>query len=171
MLNYTLLTCLRTNSWHFTGGAKSEAYNSTIGRRSILECDINPYELVSSTADAKQVESGITLVNGQRIRVRPSLMDKEYEDVQIKKSPKSNCSSNCTTPVLSVNKRKIPEIKVSELSYKVSAIIKRSLFPKFLVGLDGKSNNFFEASRILINKGSDRTETFNSNNVPMIVAW
>lgn len=104
--------------------------------------------------------------------MRPSLMDKEYEDVQIKKSPKSNCSSNCTTPVLSVNKRKIPEIKVSELSYKVSAIIKRSLFPKFLVGLEGKSNNFFfEASRIMINKVSDRTENFNSNNVPMIVAW
>lgn len=64
-------------------GNKLENYNSTFGRKSILECDINPYELVSSN-DFKLKDKGITLVNGQRIRVRPSSSDKEYEDIQIK---------------------------------------------------------------------------------------
>lgn len=55
--------------------AKSEA---APGRKSILECDINPYELMSADAS-------ITLVNGQRIRVRPPSTDAEYEDVQVKR--------------------------------------------------------------------------------------
>nr|CAH7718948.1 unnamed protein product [Callosobruchus chinensis] len=61
---------------------KSEPYN-TVGRRSILECDINPYELVSADDGPKAKESSIKFVNG-RIRVRPSLCDLEYEDVQVK---------------------------------------------------------------------------------------
>lgn len=67
----------------FIAGSKLEGYNSTVGRKSILECDINPYELVSSD-DFKPKEQDITLVNGQRIRVRSSLTDKEYEDIQIR---------------------------------------------------------------------------------------
>ncbi|CAH1983187.1 unnamed protein product [Acanthoscelides obtectus] len=64
--------------------SKSEPYN-TVGRRSILECDINPYELVSADDGPKAKESSsIKFVNGQRIRVRPSLCDLEYEDVQVK---------------------------------------------------------------------------------------
>ncbi|XP_050511930.1 uncharacterized protein LOC114329403 [Diabrotica virgifera virgifera] len=65
-----------------------ESYNLTIGRRSILECDINPYELVSSeTFGPKEKESpAVTLVNGQRIRIRPSVSDSEYEDVQLRLS-------------------------------------------------------------------------------------
>lgn len=40
----------------------------TVGRKSILECDVNPYELM--VAEAK--EDGITRVSGQRIRVEPA---------------------------------------------------------------------------------------------------
>ncbi|XP_008191255.2 uncharacterized protein RhoGEF64C isoform X1 [Tribolium castaneum] len=50
------------------------------GRRSILECDINPYELMTAESSPS-----ITLVNGQRIRVRPPTADQEYEDVQVKR--------------------------------------------------------------------------------------
>ncbi|VEN60330.1 unnamed protein product [Callosobruchus maculatus] len=68
---------------------KSEPYN-TVGRRSILECDINPYELVSADDGPKAKESSIKFVNGQRIRVRPSLCDLEYEDVQVKSPNQQN---------------------------------------------------------------------------------
>lgn len=90
-----------------------ESYNLTIGRRSILECDINPYELVSlETPVSKDNDSSnITLVNGQRIRVRPSISDNEYEDVQLRlstptKSPTKSAKlglkgiSKSTSPVL-----------------------------------------------------------------------
>lgn len=78
-----------------------EAYNSTFGRRSILECDINPYELMSSEGDTK--DSSITFVNGQRIRVKPhSSSELDYEDVQVNKKqtitkPKlKNCNISVT---------------------------------------------------------------------------
>ncbi|CAG9761531.1 unnamed protein product [Ceutorhynchus assimilis] len=63
------------------------SYNSTFGRRSILECNVNPYELMSNnkTTDSKKTSSrNVTVVNGQRIKVRPGLdQNKEYEDVQV----------------------------------------------------------------------------------------
>lgn len=52
------------------------------GRRSILECSINPYELVSS--DFEIPETDIKFVNGQRIRIRPATPNQDYEDVQPK---------------------------------------------------------------------------------------
>lgn len=41
----------------------------SVGRRSILECDVNPYELM--VANSKNEDEEITMVNGQRIRVQP----------------------------------------------------------------------------------------------------
>ncbi|KAI4469964.1 rho guanine nucleotide exchange factor at 64c isoform a [Holotrichia oblita] len=58
---------------------------STVGRKSILECNVNPYELMGT--DDPQ-DASITLVNGQRIRVRPKVQEmknSEYEDVQIRR--------------------------------------------------------------------------------------
>lgn len=81
-------------------GAKPESYNATCGRRSILECNINPYELISSNNEATTKESSITFVNGQRIRIRPSLTNQDdYEDVQVRQSPtsKSPTTQNKTT--------------------------------------------------------------------------
>ncbi|KAG5893882.1 hypothetical protein JTB14_005338 [Gonioctena quinquepunctata] len=81
-----------------TKGDKSDSYNSTLGRRSILECDINPYELVSYDPYNTK-ESNITMVNGQRIRVRPSQNDEEieekqrYEDVHLRLSTPSKSST------------------------------------------------------------------------------
>lgn len=53
------------------------------GRRSILECDINPYDLLSPTVNHSK-DASIKLVAGQRVRVRPTPTDNEYEDVQEK---------------------------------------------------------------------------------------
>ncbi|RZB39687.1 uncharacterized protein BDFB_008503, partial [Asbolus verrucosus] len=58
-------------------------FSSPSGRRSILECDINPYELMSTEPELK--DASITLVNGQRIRVRPPSTNSEYEDVQVRR--------------------------------------------------------------------------------------
>ncbi|CAH0546965.1 unnamed protein product [Brassicogethes aeneus] len=78
----------RSHSATRSKASKDISYNSTFGRRSILECDINPYELMST--DNK--ESSITFVNGQRIRVRPSTNEETYDDVQIKRSPSKSSS-------------------------------------------------------------------------------
>lgn len=90
-------------------GSKSETYNSTVGRKSILECNINPYELVSSD-DFKPKDKGITLVNGQRIRVRPSFNDKDYEEILIKPATPTR-----TAPPT-------PKEKHSEFSYTEIAV-------------------------------------------------
>lgn len=96
-------------------GSKSEAYNSTVGRKSILECDINPYELVSSD-EFKPKDKSITLVNGQRIRVRPSTTDKDYEDVQVK--PVTPTRTAPPTPKEKRNEFTFAEIPVSLFDYQ-----------------------------------------------------
>lgn len=50
------------------------------GRKSILECDINPYELLSSS-DSDVQDATIKRVGGQRIRVKPPSIDSDYEDI------------------------------------------------------------------------------------------
>lgn len=81
------------------------SYNSTFGRRSILECDINPYDLMSGDikSDHKSLKS-VALVGGQRVRVRPKLDQQEYEDV--------------ASPLKSPSK--IPAIKLSPSKQKKS---------------------------------------------------
>ncbi|KAK9887166.1 hypothetical protein WA026_020618 [Henosepilachna vigintioctopunctata] len=76
---------------------------NTSGRRSILECDINPYELMSTEANQPAKDSSITFVNGQRIRVRPPAPDPDYEDIDEKvhrkttpkESPTNGSSKAC----------------------------------------------------------------------------
>lgn len=63
----------------FRGG---ETTPNGTGRRSILECDINPYDLMQS--DDKPKDANIKLVGGQRVRVRQPPPEHEYEDVQVK---------------------------------------------------------------------------------------
>ncbi|KAJ8968829.1 hypothetical protein NQ317_015645 [Molorchus minor] len=107
---------------------KLESYNSTFGRRSILECDINPYELMSS-GDPSTKDSSITLVNGQRIRVRPSVIEQEeYEKVQVKresttKSPSNQNKSNIIikSPVSSPSLNE----KESDFSNRFKSILKK----------------------------------------------
>ncbi|XP_018572239.1 uncharacterized protein LOC108911725 [Anoplophora glabripennis] len=78
----------RSHSGTRSKGAKPDSYNASCGRRSILECDINPYELISSSKDTASKESSITFVSGQRIRIRPSLTNQaDYEDVQVNSPP------------------------------------------------------------------------------------
>ncbi|CAG9859199.1 unnamed protein product [Phyllotreta striolata] len=80
-----------------------ESYNLTVGRRSILECDINPYELVSKEKSTSK-EAGITFVNGQRIRTRPSIKDKDFEDVQLRLStPTKSISKPSKLGIVAVN--------------------------------------------------------------------
>ncbi|KAL3275595.1 hypothetical protein HHI36_020350 [Cryptolaemus montrouzieri] len=62
--------------------------SSRTGRRSILECDINPYELMSTDVEPPPKDSSITFVNGQRIRVRPQAPDPDYEDLDDSNSKK-----------------------------------------------------------------------------------
>lgn len=50
--------------------------NLTLGRKSILECHVNPYELMSTGEEEKNNSA----INGQRVKVKP---DTEYEDVDI----------------------------------------------------------------------------------------
>lgn len=58
------------------------------GRRSILECDINPYDLMAQeTGEEKKKDSGIAVVGGQRVKVRPSGVDQEYEEVTVNMLP------------------------------------------------------------------------------------
>lgn len=66
--------------------ADTSSVSSSISRRSILECDINPYELMSTDPEigtaSSSTDASITLVNGQRIRVRPPPYDPDvYDDV------------------------------------------------------------------------------------------
>ncbi|XP_044253158.1 uncharacterized protein LOC123004106 [Tribolium madens] len=77
------------------------------GRRSILECDINPYELMEAPRDAS-----ITLVNGQRIRVRPPTA----EEVQVKR------------PAPKVPPKKAPNEKESECNRFKSILKKPTTF-------------------------------------------
>ncbi|KAJ8922446.1 hypothetical protein NQ315_004393 [Exocentrus adspersus] len=105
--------------------------NGTCGRRSILECDINPYELISSDESSKK-DSNITLVNGQRIRVRPSLNQDNYEDVQVKTTPKSNQNKATPTSYSSQGKVKTavassPKGKEKELEFsnRFKSILKK----------------------------------------------
>ncbi|KAH1003997.1 uncharacterized protein LOC109534518 [Dendroctonus ponderosae] len=73
---------------------QNTSYNSTFGRRSILECDVNPYELMCNESAAKSKEAkvpkhkNVTLVNGQRIRLRSDVDHQDYEDVQVPKNGK-----------------------------------------------------------------------------------
>lgn len=73
---------------------------STVGRRSILECNVNPYELMSTGPDA---DTSITLVNGQRIRVRPPInIEPDYEDVHVQlktPQPKPETLSRSQIPI------------------------------------------------------------------------
>lgn len=52
------------------------------GRKSILECDINPYDLFSVEPETKK-DSSITLVGGQRVRIRPPSTEQVYEEVKV----------------------------------------------------------------------------------------
>lgn len=67
----------RKSSYNYTRKSiipeKKDNKYSTIGRRSILECDVNPYDLMvaENKASGGGGEEGITMVNGQRIRVAP----------------------------------------------------------------------------------------------------
>lgn len=101
-------------------------------RRSILECDINPYELMSSDEAAEVRDASITLVNGQRIRVRPKSISSDYEDVQIV-GKKPHPSINNSTLKLQPNKNnKISSPKLSEkesdstISNRFKSILKKS---------------------------------------------
>ncbi|CAG9824959.1 unnamed protein product [Phaedon cochleariae] len=92
-------------------GDHQDPYITPIGRRSILECDINPYELVSPDSSTGPQPS-ITLVNGQRIRVRPSSNDEDfeddqrYEDVQLRlSSPAKSMAKTQKTSLKAVAKR------------------------------------------------------------------
>ncbi|CAG9824955.1 unnamed protein product [Phaedon cochleariae] len=96
---------------HGIGGDHQDPYITPIGRRSILECDINPYELVSPDSSTGPQPS-ITLVNGQRIRVRPSSNDEDfednqrYEDVQLRlSSPAKSMAKTQKTSLKTVAKR------------------------------------------------------------------
>ncbi|XP_060520426.1 uncharacterized protein LOC132698404 isoform X2 [Cylas formicarius] len=65
-------------------GIKKDSLNSTVGRRSILECNINPYELMAGDKPQQSNETkSVTVLNGQRIRVRPTCLNihQDYEDV------------------------------------------------------------------------------------------
>lgn len=85
-------------TYDFSHSGKQDAsYNSTFGRRSILECDVNPYELMSNEKLTESKESkqtgakspkSVALVSGQRIRVRPGIDHQDYEDVQVPKNSK-----------------------------------------------------------------------------------
>ncbi|KAF5288197.1 hypothetical protein FQA39_LY03965 [Lamprigera yunnana] len=55
---------------------------STPGRKSILECNINPYDLMFTTQEGVK-DASVTLVAGQRVRVRPPETPPEYEDVKV----------------------------------------------------------------------------------------
>ncbi|KAJ8941995.1 hypothetical protein NQ314_010220, partial [Rhamnusium bicolor] len=103
---------------------KTDSYNSTFGRRSILECDINPYELISSEESGTK-DSSITFVNGQRIRVRPTA-EQVYEDVQVRQSPtKSTSNRNKPNKIKSpISSPKLNE-KESEHSNRFKSILKK----------------------------------------------
>lgn len=53
--------------------------NITLGRKSILECSVNPYELMAKNGEK---DPSSIAINGQKIRVKP---DTDYEDVDISK--------------------------------------------------------------------------------------
>lgn len=96
------LRALEPRSYSATRIAKNVVPDKTSsGRRSILECDINPYDLVSPPSDHPK-DASIKLVGGQRVRVRQSPSDHDYEDVQEKqKNPQS-------LPSLKLNKGSSP---------------------------------------------------------------
>ncbi|KAB0796076.1 hypothetical protein PPYR_10137 [Photinus pyralis] len=56
------------------------------GRKSILECNINPYDLMSADRDSAK-DSSITLVGGQRVRIRPPDVEQEYEEIKVQQQP------------------------------------------------------------------------------------
>lgn len=59
------------------------------GRRSILECDINPYDLMAlDSGQEKKKDASIAVVGGQRVKVRPSGTDQEYEEVTVSLPPR-----------------------------------------------------------------------------------
>lgn len=92
--NILLYTFIFVSFFTIPAEKRMESYNLTIGRRSILECDINPYELVSTEQHSTSKEAGITFVNGQRIRVRPSITEKDFhQDVQLRLSTPTKSSS------------------------------------------------------------------------------
>ncbi|KAK5642051.1 hypothetical protein RI129_008218 [Pyrocoelia pectoralis] len=57
------------------------------GRKSILECNINPYDLMSTDRDNSVKDSSITLVGGQRVRIRPPDVEQEYEEIKVQQQP------------------------------------------------------------------------------------
>ncbi|XP_066142159.1 uncharacterized protein RhoGEF64C [Euwallacea fornicatus] len=100
-----------------TKSASHKKYSNgkvTFGRKSILECDINPYELM---ANEKQVEASKSknVDSDQRIKLRKGAdAQLEYEDVQVPK----NCSRHTTK----VSAKQASQTKPSKTSKKHSPV-------------------------------------------------
>ncbi|XP_025836805.1 uncharacterized protein LOC108740489 [Agrilus planipennis] len=77
---------LRNDTFSLRNQNISKNKYGTAGRKSILECEINPYDLVDGGDEGEVNEKTITFLNGQRIRVRPPLPEHDYEDVGSNKS-------------------------------------------------------------------------------------
>ncbi|XP_057652675.1 uncharacterized protein LOC130891755 [Diorhabda carinulata] len=135
-----------------------ESYNLTIGRRSILECDINPYELVSTeTPVSKDTDSSnITLVNGQRIRVRPSVIDNEYEDVQLRLStPTKSTTKSAKLSLKGISKCTSPVLKDKKLSNGIDTAKQRAKSDSQSVKI--REKHFKQRFKSILKKSSERS--------------
>ncbi|KAL1517991.1 hypothetical protein ABEB36_001681 [Hypothenemus hampei] len=107
--------------------SKCVSYESTLGRKSILECDINPYELMCNDKlvapkEAVKTKQVTLLVGGQRVRMQPTTKNHQhYEDVQVPKNGKSSTKGLITPSKLP---RKTPQrspmklVSMSEKEYE-----------------------------------------------------
>ncbi|KAF5301751.1 hypothetical protein FQR65_LT08733 [Abscondita terminalis] len=88
---------------------KQSGSSTQSGRKSILECNINPYDLISVDQD-KEKDPSITLVGGQRVRVCPPDIEQEqYEDVNVQPVLKTSQIPKIKSP---------PENKQTKLALK-----------------------------------------------------
>lgn len=139
------------------------------GRRSILECNINPYELLSSNGAAEQ-DSTVKSLNGQRIRIKALPIDHDYEDVSNTPQKVQTAYEN-KSPKHS--KFKDPENRFKSILKKPSASFSdtddtdRSPSPalksgsQFYLPLPRKKVQFLVENKLIQREQVNRTETSN----------
>lgn len=146
------------------------------GRRSILECNINPYELLSSDGIADK-ESTVKSLNGQRIRIKPLPIDHDYEDVS--NAPhKVQTSYESESPKYS--KFKDPENRFKSILKKPSTSFSdtddtdRSPSPalksgsQFYLPLPRKKVQFLVENKLVQREQVDRTEISSNPNYDVV---
>lgn len=110
--------------------------NVTSGRKSILECSVNPYELMATNGETKDASS--IAINGQKIRIKP---ETDYEDVEIKK-PASQI------PVKTGHRRKAKSLESETVQFRNDTNKFKSILKKPSSTFNDTENNMIVENTI-----------------------